>query len=300
MASRGGSTGGGIPARAGRALGRRIAEARVELLPLEPRVLHLRMSTRLLRRQGLYASAYLLDDLLVDTGTRQARGRLLRALEGRPVLAIACTHHHEDHVGNAGTLAEVKGCPVYLRNPRARFDEGVAAMPPYRRVYWGEPGPFAPLEMPEVVETAARRLRAVPTPGHSATHTAFFEEETGLALTGDLYVSSGASAVMTHENPYETIASLRRIADLEPALVLTGHDLALERPAARLRQKADRIEEAAGRVLELRREGLGARAIQRRIFRSGRTADRLIAAMTGGEFSRANFVRACLRHGGGR
>jgi hypothetical protein len=69
----------------------------------------------------------------------------------------------------------------------------------------------------------------------------------------------------------------------------------VERPARRLRLKADRIEEAAGRVLELHRRGASEREIARRVFRpGGGTRDMLLTALTTGEFSRRNFVRTCL------
>jgi len=44
-------------------------------------------------------NAYLLEDVLVDAGTRQSRGKILRQLEGHDVSTHALTHAHPDHQG---------------------------------------------------------------------------------------------------------------------------------------------------------------------------------------------------------
>lgn len=255
-----------------------------------------RMSTRLTRSFGLEASAFLVDDILVDTGFAHVRELVVRRLADRTIRAICCTHNHEDHTASCAALSRAQGCPVFLRRAEAKWDEGVARMRPYRRRFWGPVEPYEAEEMPPEVRTERRGLRAIPTPGHSQTHTVFLDERTGAAFTGDLYVSAGASAVMTHENPYESIASLRRVAGLEPSRMLTGHGLDVEAPAELLRRKADRLEEAAALVVELHGRGAGLREILRRVFPRGAAKSHFMDWMTGGEFTRRNFLRACLIH----
>jgi glyoxylase-like metal-dependent hydrolase (beta-lactamase superfamily II) len=246
---------------------------------------------------GIPVSCYLRDGVLVDTGFAHARAALVGRLAGVPLEAILLTHHHEDHAANAGELALGNGCPVYLRNPGTRHGEGLDDLPFYRRLSWGRPGPYEPTPTPEVVEAVGRRLRAVPIPGHSSTHTAYLDEGDGSVFTGDLYVARGATAVMAHENPFESIASLRRVAALAPTRMLTGHGLCLENPAAALEEKAAQVEEAAGRVLELHRQGRSADDIARAVFPGGWVKDKAMQWFTAGEFSRACFVRAVIRHG---
>ena len=135
----------------------------------------------------------------------------------------------------------------------------------------------------------------MPIPGHSVSHTALLDERGGTVFVGDLFISGGATAVMSHEDPYASIASLRRVAELEPTRMLTGHGISMERPAAALREKAARIEAAAGEILRLHRAGLPEREICRRVFPGGRAKDRFLELLTQGEFSRLNLVRACVR-----
>jgi glyoxylase-like metal-dependent hydrolase (beta-lactamase superfamily II) len=242
------------------------------------------------------ASLYLLGGILIDTGFPHVRDLVVRFLSGQSIRAIGCTHHHEDHAGNCGALAEMHGCPVYMAHPDAILEEGIANMPLYRRMFWGQPDRYEPLEMPAEIRVGHRVLRSVPIPGHSRTHTAFFEEATGLLFSGDLYITGGVAAVMTHENPYESIRSLRRAASLSPSRMLTGHGHTVKNPVKLLRAKADRIEKAAERAWELHGACASEQEIVRRIFSKGHAKDRFMALMTGGEFSRLNFVRACIAH----
>ncbi len=248
------------------------------------------------RALGFEVSAYTLGGLLVDTGFNHARGSVLAELDGHRFSAICCTHNHEDHTGNCAELAAIHGCPVYIRHHRLRYGEGVRRLKPYRAWWWGSPGRFDAEEMPEEITDGSRTLRALPAPGHSMNHVALWEEATGTVFTGDLFISPGASAVMTQENPYDLVDSLRRVAAVEPKLMLTGHNLAVQDPTPRLRTKADRVEAAAARAVELHRSGMPERAIVRELFANGRLKDRWLELMTQGEFSRVNFVRAAVLH----
>ena len=262
---------------------------------VSPGITQISLSSRASRIVDMQVSLYLVGGVLIDAGFVHAREPLLRVLAPVKLRAICLTHHHEDHSGICGTLAALSGCPIYLRNIDRRFDEGVVRLRPYRLFWWGVPDRYEPLEMPERIETNDRLLRTVPIPGHSGTHTAFFDEQSGSIFVGDLVTNKGVSAVMSHENPFESIVSLRRVADLSPVRMLTGHGLVIDNPAPFLREKAKTIEQAAGEVVRLHHAGLSDREIVRRVFPKGRGKDLLMAAVTGGQFSRLNFVRACIR-----
>jgi len=256
----------------------------------------LRIQSRGAHLLGFEVNAFLVGAILVDTGFAHVRDLVEFALAGAGIRAICCTHNHEDHTGNCAALQAAHKCPVYLHHPEALWDEGVRKLKPYRRFWWGPVEPFEPEAMPPVVEADGRRLTVVPTPGHSRTHVAFFEEATGDVYTGDLFVSPGATAVLIWENPWDSVASLRRVAALRPPRMLTGHGLVVEDPAKLLELKAKRIEDAARRAVELTAEGVPPRAVVRRIFPKGAAKDRFFEWLTGKEFSRLNFVRAAVRH----
>jgi glyoxylase-like metal-dependent hydrolase (beta-lactamase superfamily II) len=277
-------------------LWRLFQDARVATDVVGDGITRLTVSSRWTRRLGFDVSAYVVDDLMVDTGFAHARQAVLDAVDGHPLVAICCSHNHEDHTGNCRPLATIHECPVYIRHHRLRYGEGVRRLKPYRAWWWGSPGRFDAEEMPEVVVGGERRLRALPAPGHSMNHVVLWEEASGTVFTGDLFISPGASAVMTQENPYDLVDSLRRVAAVGPRLMLTGHGTAIEDPVPRLLAKADRVEAAAARAVELHGAGMPERAIVRDLFSNGHAKDRWLELMTQGEFSRVNFVRAAVLH----
>ena len=272
---------------------------RVRLDDVGNDVTRIRMQSFGAKLLGFEVNAYLVGDILIDTGFSYMRDPLLEALENREINVICCTHSHEDHTGNCAAIAAVHDCPVYLRRAEALWDEGVRSLEPYRSVWWGAVEPFEPREMPEVIEAAGRRLRAVSAPGHSQTQVALYEEATGDVFTGDLFVSPGATAVLVTENPWAAVASLRRVAALKPRRMLTGHGRVTDDPAPLLELKADRIEKAARRAVKLTAAGVPPRQVVRRVFPRGGLKDRFFEWMTSREFSRLNFVLAAVRHAPG-
>lgn len=255
----------------------------------------LRLTSRATRGLGFPCTPYLVDQVLVDTGFPHLRSLVHEVVPG-PLKAICLTHLHEDHSGNAASLARRFDCPIYLSHIQHLGSDGLAQLALYRLLYWGRPAAYQPQEMPDTVDTGERTLRAVHTPGHSETHVALFDERDGLLFSGDLFITGFVSAVMSHENPYQSMVSLRTVADLEPTQLLGGHGQQFDRPARLLRRKADSIERAAHKAVQDHRRGLATRAIVKHLFPESVALDRRLTWMTAGEFSFRNFVRAAIRH----
>src|SRR3954453_3905120 len=75
---------------------------------IAPDVFHL----PLVPRNGV--NAYLLGDVLVDTGLRTSAGKIKDALGGRKLQAIALPHAPGNHAGSARKLADELGVPVWV------------------------------------------------------------------------------------------------------------------------------------------------------------------------------------------
>jgi len=244
---------------------------------------------------GFAVSPVLVDDVLIDAGPTHVGRVLVPWLADQEIRAVAITHHHEDHAGNAASIANPRGVPIYLARPDLRDSEGTGALLAYRRLFWGWPERCAPLPMPAEIPTRGRVLVAIPTPGHCATHTAFYDPESGLLFSGDLLTALGVSAVMRYEEPETLVRSLRTAAAVGPRVLVTGHGIFHERATDRLLSKADRVEAAIARVRTLHQEGRSRREILRDLFRRGHAQDAWMSLLTAGEFSRARFVDAVLR-----
>ena len=76
-----------------------------------------------------HINLYMLDTadgwVLIDTGlNNQATAEhwqmlFTGPLAGRPIAQIIVTHHHVDHIGYAGPLAELTGAPVFASTAEA-------------------------------------------------------------------------------------------------------------------------------------------------------------------------------------
>jgi glyoxylase-like metal-dependent hydrolase (beta-lactamase superfamily II) len=256
---------------------------------VEPGVERLRLTSWRGVAVGYDVSAYLVDDVLVDTGFPHARAALLEAVGALRPRGVVVTHWHEDHAGSVPALV-ARGVPVLMHDATAA---ALRSRPPirfYRRFVWGrtarldaEPRPFdpAPLEL-------------VHTPGHSEDHLAVWDPARRLLGAGDLILGVKVRIAHEHESPRALVASLRRAAALEPRLLLDAHRGPVSDAAAQLRAKADWTEETIARIEALGAAGLSAREIARRLF----GGDSLVGWSSGGEYSRRAFVRAVLSEGG--
>lgn len=196
------------------------------------------------------------DAVLVDPGCPHEKEleRLLssltaaRRLLGRRVTAIWLTHHHPDHVGGVGWLRRRLGCPV-LCHPltaerlaeRGLDVDGTLADGQLVRL-GGEP-PFD--------------LRVVHTPGHARGHLAFFEQSRGLLIGGDVVAGYGTIVIDPPEGDMtDYLASLERLAGLEPRFLFPAHGPVLDDAAGKLRADLRHRLWREERVLAAWRDGL--------------------------------------------
>jgi glyoxylase-like metal-dependent hydrolase (beta-lactamase superfamily II) len=191
-------------------------------------------------------NAYLLGDVLVDAGGRRSGGRILRQLDGHAVSAHALTHAHSDHQGASSEVCARLGVPFWVgrrdvdpaedpRKIRARQpDHPVARF--YYSFFTG-PGRAVDRALAEGDEIAG--FSVIDTPGHSDGHVAYWREADGVLVVGDvlnnLNIWTGLPGL--HEakpyltpDPAENRRSAKKLAPLEPKLVLFGHGPPLRDP----------------------------------------------------------------------
>ncbi len=189
---------------------------------------------------------YLVGDVLIDAGTRQAERRILRQLKGRTLSAHALTHAHPDHQGSSHAVCERLGIPLWcgqgdvpametpgaIKNPKApgwlnRVQE---------RMWTGPPHPVA-RALHEGDDVAG--FTVLDTPGHSVGHISFWRESDRVLIVGDVLGNmnflTGIPGLNTPPDiftpdPARNHESARRLAALEPALACFGHGSPLRDP----------------------------------------------------------------------
>lgn len=184
-------------------------------------------------------NVYLVGDVLIDASTRLAKRRILRQLRGHAVSAHALTHAHPDHQGASHAVCEALKIPFWVgaddvapaENPRLIFERQPSS--PLNKIsytFWAGPGHPVDRALNEGDEVAG--FQVLHTPGHSAGQVAYWRESDRILILGDVL---NAINVLTglpglHEpptiftpDPVTNRRSARRLAELEPALVLFGH-----------------------------------------------------------------------------
>ncbi len=199
-------------------------------------------------------NVYLVGDVLVDAASRHAKRRIFRQLEGRALTAHVVTHAHPDHQGSSHAVCQRFGVPLWCGEADApamesgRIAERQPAHPMNRLSERAFAGPGHPV---------ARRLReghevagfeVLDVPGHSAGHIALWRERDRALILGDVLFGchplTGIPGL--HEppdfftpDPPRNRESARRLAGLEPQLVLFGHGPPLRDPSRLRRFVAD-------------------------------------------------------------
>ena len=206
---------------------------------------------------------------LVDTGcgipeTQAIWGEFAdTVLKGKPITRIFVTHHHPDHIGNAGYLSRFYGAPVHTSRTeyllcRMILDERAGDEPPGELLEWMErvgypdalrdkvakegrggfrrlcsdlPLSYRRLQDGDMVEIGARRFEVIVGKGHAPEHACFYCPDEPLLIAGDQVlpgISSNVSVTMMEPegNPLDDwITSCEKLIDrLDPdTLVLPAH-----------------------------------------------------------------------------
>jgi endoribonuclease LACTB2 len=183
------------------------------------------------------------EAVLVDPGTPFPREieRLEAAVQAaedgdRPLklTAIWLTHHHGDHVGAVRRLAERFGVPVAAHAETADRLDARSADPIRvdRTIEDGERFALAGLG-----GSGGITLRALHTPGHAPGHLCFYEEALGSLLAGDMLSAVSTIVIDPPDGDMDRyLASLERLAGLDPRAIFPGHGPAILEGAAKLRE----------------------------------------------------------------
>jgi glyoxylase-like metal-dependent hydrolase (beta-lactamase superfamily II) len=233
---------------------------------------------------GYSVFVFLARHQLIDTGFPGARMAVARLLEERRPRGVVVTHHHEDHAGNVELVAR-RGIPIAMaRATESSLRAGEAHVGLYRRVCWGM---MAPLRTAiEAYEPAG--LELLPTPGHSPDHHVVWDAERETLFAGDLFLGVKVRVARPMEDPRALAQSARRAAALGPRLVLDAHRGIVPNGAEALLAKAGWLEDRIGSIDEHIARGWSDRAITRSVL--GR--EDVVYAVSRGDLSRLNFVRA--------
>jgi glyoxylase-like metal-dependent hydrolase (beta-lactamase superfamily II) len=134
---------------------------------------------------------------------------------GRRVIAIVCTHAHDDHVRVAPALAAAVAAPIWLHPGDA----------PLWALTHDDP-PDAPLFDGQQIRVGGINLSVLHTPGHAPGAVCLYAPDLGVVFTGDTLFQGGPGATgRSFSNKDVLLASIagRLLVLPEETVVKTGH-----------------------------------------------------------------------------
>ena len=156
------------------------------------------------------------DDEVVVIDAPHDADAIAAAVGDRNLVAIVCTHAHDDHVRCAPEVGERLSAPVLLH--------------PDDRVLWdlvhARHEPDGALRDGMDLEVAGTHLTVLHTPGHAPGAVCLHAPELGVVFSGDTLFAGGPGATGRSYSDFPTIlSSIRsRLFALPPETrVLTGH-----------------------------------------------------------------------------
>jgi len=155
---------------------------------------------------------------------------LERAIDGRPVTAILCTHTHRDHSPASRPLAERTGARIIGCAPLALETVGPRA----DAAFDGDYAPDNILSDGETLHVDGRPLTAVATPGHTSNHLCF--AYAGALMTGDHVMGWSTTVVFPCDGDMAAyMASLDKLRQRDDRIYYPAHGAPVTNPAQYVR-----------------------------------------------------------------
>jgi glyoxylase-like metal-dependent hydrolase (beta-lactamase superfamily II) len=207
--------------------------------------------------KGGFVNSYLVreDDglTLVDTMLPKSEKGILAAARslGQPIVRIALTHAHQDHVGSVDALkAALPDAEVLISQRDARFLTGDKSLEPAEAENGKARGSFVKIETTptRLLQPGDRvgSLEVVASPGHTPGHVAFLDTRDRTLIAGDSWVTLGGVSVPSRAswrfplvwfgtgNRPQALESAKALRALDASRLAVGHGRVIESPGAEM------------------------------------------------------------------
>jgi len=180
---------------------------------------------------------------------------IVRAIAGRPVVAIVITHTHNDHSPGSRPLKARTGAPIIGCAPLVLEEIGPRADASFDKDY----APDRVLKDGESVSGTGWTLTAVATPGHTSNHLCYALEQTGALFTGDHVMGWSTTVVMPPDGDMTAfMASLNMLQHREDKRYYPAHGEPIDNPRQLVRGHLGHRRQREAQILRVLGEGISA------------------------------------------
>lgn len=169
--------------------------------------------------------------LVVDASSgmdwRAFEPKVRAAIGDAKVEAVYLTHLHVDHVGGAAAMARLTGAPLLMHADEADAVEEGSELLTGAAMFGAsmEAHPVQRVKEGDVVRLGERRFEVLLLPGHSPAHTALWEPQAKVLLSGDVVFEGGSfgRVDLPGGDGAELVRSLERLSKLGVRDGYPGH-----------------------------------------------------------------------------
>ena len=254
-------------------------------------ITQIKMGRKIFGKVPFFSYAFLVDDLLIDTGPPVCKQQILDYCKNFNVSKAVNTHHHEDHVGGNRMLQQKCGVEIYADYLTTQILTQPMPIQLYRQLAWGNPDSCQVQLLSSSIKTSSGRvLKVIPTPGHCDDHVCFFEEKQGWLFTGDAFLHPKIKVLRNDEDFHQILSSLKKMKALKPSFLFCSLNGRLSNACNLMNRKIEFMETLIVEANKLNKQGLLPQQIRKELLGN----ENSWFYFTSGHFSKQNLINSIL------
>ncbi|MHA1719614.1 MAG: MBL fold metallo-hydrolase [Promethearchaeota archaeon] len=234
---------------------------------------------------------YIIDDLLIDTGSTLSEKDFLAYLRNKNITTVINTHPHEDHIGNNKVLEE-RGIKIFahrdaleiIKNPK------LLNLHRYQKFVWGLPlGSDAEIIQKEI-SLSNHIFQIIDTPGHGVGHISLYEPKKKWLFSGDLHISQMKLECQPFDNLNQILETLKKLSKLDIETLFSSHEGILANGNHLIKEKISLLENSKIKARELYEKQVPLKKITKIV--AGKEG--IISFITKDHISKLNAIKSFL------